>query len=233
MVYQTPKARTKNNGERDMDIQNLIVFCMELAGTIAFAASGAIVGINCRMDVFGVCVLGVVTAVGGGMTRDVILGNVPGALLRPVYVLVALVTGLLVFIGLYFKRNLLQGKTGELYEKTMLAMDSIGLGIFTVVGVRTGISNGYLDNTFLLTFLGTLTGVGGGLLRDMMAGVPPYIFVKHVYASASVAGAVCCVWIYRGFGQIPAMVVSSVLVVLIRFLAAYYHWNLPRMKKEE
>lgn len=215
-----------------MDIQALIVFCMELAGTIAFAASGAMVGINCRMDIFGVCVLGVVTAVGGGMTRDVILGNVPGALIRPVYVLVAVFTSLLVFFGLYFKRNLLQGKTGELYDRAMLAMDSIGLGIFTVVGVTTGINQGYPDNTFLLTFLGTLTGVGGGILRDMMAGVPPYIFVKHIYACASVAGALSCVWLYREFGQIPAMTISSVLVVLIRYLAAYYHWNLPRMDRE-
>lgn len=216
-----------------MDIQGLIVFCMELAGTIAFAASGAMVGINCGMDVFGVCVLGVVTAVGGGMTRDVILGNVPGALIRPVYVSVAIAASFLVFLVLYFRRNLLQGKVGILYEKAMLIMDSVGLGIFTVIGVTTGINNGYLENTFLLTFLGTLTGVGGGLLRDMMAGVPPYIFVKHIYACASVAGAVSCVWIYREFGQIPAMVVSSALVVLIRFLAAHYRWNLPRVKRNE
>ncbi len=214
-----------------MDIQGIIVFCMELAGTIAFAASGAMVGINCGMDVFGVCVLGVVTAVGGGMTRDVILGNVPGALIRPVYVSVAIGTSLLVFLVLYFKRNLLQGKVGVLYDKAMLLMDSVGLGIFTVVGVTTGIGSGYLENTFLLTFLGTLTGVGGGLLRDMMAGVPPYIFVKHIYACASVAGAISCVWIYREFGQIPAMVVSSVLVVVIRLLAAHYRWNLPRVKQ--
>lgn len=214
------------------DIQNLIVFCMELIGTVAFAASGAMVGINCRMDIFGVCVLGVVTAVGGGMTRDMILGNVPGALIRPVYVLVAVFTSLAVFLVLYFKKNVLQGKPGELYDRAMLVMDSVGLGIFTVVGVTTGISNGYLENTFLLTFLGTLTGVGGGLLRDMMAGMPPYIFVKHIYACASVAGALSCVWIYRGFGQIPAMVVSSALVVVIRFLAAHYRWNLPRMNEK-
>lgn len=212
-----------------MDIQMLIVFFIELIGTVAFAISGAMVGINCRMDIFGVCVLGVVTSVGGGMTRDIILGNVPGALINPVYVFVAVFTALTAFFVLYFKKNLLQGKFRGLYEKTMLAMDSIGLGIFTVVGVTTGIDNGYIENTFLLTFLGTLTGVGGGLLRDMMAGSPPYIFVKHIYACASVAGALSCVWIYRILGQIPALIISSMLVVLIRFLAAYYRWNLPRM----
>ncbi len=216
-----------------MDIQDYIVFCMELVGTVAFAASGAVVGINCRMDVFGVCVLGVVTAVGGGMTRDVILGKIPGALVEPVYVAVAVAAALLVFLVEYFKKGLLQGKTGVLYERVMLVMDSVGLGIFTGMGVMTGIRNGYLENTFLLVFLGTLTGVGGGLLRDMMAGVPPYIFVKHIYACASVVGAMCCVWLYRDLGQIPAMMISAVLIILIRFLAAYYHWNLPRMKREE
>ena len=211
-----------------MDIQSLIVFCMEVAGTIAFAASGAMVGIRRGMDIFGICVLGVVTSVGGGMTRDIILGNVPGALIDPVYVVVALFTTLMVFSVFYFKRTLPRGRLGIFYERAMLVMDSIGLGIFTVVGVTTGIRYGYLDNTFLLTFLGTLTGVGG-LLRDMMAGVPPYIFVKHIYACASVAGAISCVYIYREFGQIPAMVIASLLVVLIRFLAAHYRWNLPRI----
>lgn len=210
-----------------------IVFCMEMLGTIAFAASGAIVGIERGMDVFGVCVLGVITAVGGGMIRDIILGNIPGALVRPVYVAVAVSTALLVFVCLYFRRGLLQGRAGMLYDRIMFVMDSVGLGIFTVMGVMTGIQNGYEDNRFLLVFLGTLTGVGGGLLRDMMAEVPPYIFVKHIYACASIGGALSCVYIYHSLGQIPAMIISSVLVILIRFLAAYYHWNLPRVKKEE
>ena len=108
-------------------------------------------------------------------------------------------------------------------------MDSVGLGIFTVVGVNTGIRQGYMDNVFLLVFLGTITGVGGGLLRDMMASVPPYIFVKHIYACASIIGAVVCVYMNRFVGNVQAMVVSSIVVVLIRYLAAHYRWNLPRL----
>lgn len=215
-----------------MEVQNLLIFCMELAGTIAFAASGAMVGIHCGMDIFGVCVLGVVTAVGGGMTRDIMIGNVPGALTEPVYVTAAVVTALLVFAILYYRKNALQGRFGVVYNGIMLVMDSVGLGIFTVMGVMTGINEGYMENTFLLTVLGTLTGVGGGLLRDMMAGQPPYIFVKHVYACASVVGAVSCVWIYRIFGQLPAMITASLLIIVIRFLAAHYRWNLPRIRME-
>ena len=134
------------------------------------------------MDIFGICVLGVVTAVGGGMTRDVILGKLPSALEKPVYVGVSVATALAIFILLYIKQDLLSGRLGTFYDKAMLGMDSVGLGIFTSLGVMSGIDNGYPDNTFLLVFIGMLTGVGGGLMRDMMAGEEPYIFVKHIYA---------------------------------------------------
>ena len=176
-----------------MNIQDSIIFFMEILGTIAFAASGAMVGIRKRMDIFGICVLGVVTAVGGGMTRDVILGKLPSALEKPVYVVVSVITSLAIFVLLYIKHDLLSGRLGTFYDKAMLIMDSVGLGIFTSLGVMSGIDNGYPDNSFLLVFIGMLTGVGGGLMRDMMAGEEPYIFVKHIYACASLAGALGCV----------------------------------------
>lgn len=217
-----------------MDFQALIIFIMEMLGTVSFAASGAMVGVGRRMDIFGVCVLGVVTSVGGGMIRDIVLGIIPpGVFQNPIYAAVATVTSCMVFAVLYLKRELLQGHFREVYDRAMLIMDSIGLGIFTVVGVNTGISQGYLHNTFLLVFLGTITGVGGGLLRDMMAGVPPYIFVRHVYACASIVGALACALISQRFGTVEAMVISSVIVILMRYLAAHYHWNLPRLDREE
>ena len=213
-----------------MNIQDSIIFFMEILGTIAFAASGAMVGIRKRMDIFGICVLGVVTAVGGGMTRDVILGKLPSALQKPVYVEVSVVTALAIFILLYVKQYLLSGKMGTFYDKTMLIMDSVGLGIFTTLGVMTGIDNGYERNTFLLVFIGMLTGVGGGLMRDMMAGEEPYIFVKHIYACASLVGALGGVWIYREWGRLPAVFIGAFIVMAIRFLAAHYRWNLPHPK---
>ena len=199
-------------------------------GTIAFAASGAMVGIRKRMDIFGICVLGVVTAVGGGMTRDVILGKLPSALEKPVYVGVSVATALAIFILLYIKQDLLSGRLGTFYDKAMLGMDSVGLGIFTSLGVMSGIDNGYPDNTFLLVFIGMLTGVGGGLMRDMMAGEEPYIFVKHIYACASIVGAIVCVYTYRWFGVVFSLIFGSAAVILMRYLAAHYRWNLPKLK---
>lgn len=214
-----------------MDYQSIITFFMEMAGTVAFAASGAMVGVERNMDIFGVSVLGVVTAVGGGMIRDIVLGIIPpNVFTNPVYALVATITSCVVFLAFYWKRQLLEGHMRLTYDRVMLVMDSIGLGIFTVVGVNTGIRSGYMDNVFLLVFLGTITGVGGGLMRDMMAGVPPYIFVKHIYACASVMGAMSCIFLYRQFGELPAMIISSMLVFMIRLLAAKYRWNLPRVR---
>ena len=161
-----------------MDYQSIATFIMEMAGTVAFAASGAMVGVERNMDIFGVSVLGVATAVGGGMIRDIVLGVIPPAVFRnPVYALVSVLASCIVFFIFYFKRELLEGHRRETYDKFMLVLDSVGLGIFTVVGVNAGIRQGHMDNAFLLVFLGTITGVGGGLLRDMMASVPPYIFV--------------------------------------------------------
>ncbi len=216
-----------------MDIQKLLVFIMELVGTVAFSVSGAMVGIEQKMDIFGVCVLGIFTAVGGGMVRDIIVGAVPSALINPVYVGVAALAALGVFVVLLLRKKHLHGRFRAAYDTVMLIMDALGLGIFTAVGVRTGINAGYPDNTFLLVFLGTLTGVGGGLLRDVMAGVPPYIFVKHIYALASIAGACAFILLYRAFGEVAALIGASVLVVTIRLLAAHYHWNLPRLKIKE
>ena len=147
--------------------------------------------------------------------------------------LVAVSTSLIVFALIYVKRDLLDGRLKVVYEKSMLIMDTIGLAIFTVVGVTIGIQQGYLEKIFLLAFVGTITGVGGGLMRDVMADQPPYIFVKHIYASASVIGSLVCVYMYRAFGAVVSMIVSSAVILLIRYLAAHYHWNLPHIDFNE
>lgn len=217
-----------------MDVQGIITYIMEMVGTVAFAASGAMVGIRKRMDIFGVCVLGFVTAVGGGMVRDVILGITPPNVFRnPNYALVAVTTSLIVFTVVYVKKDVLDSGLKVVYERVMLIMDTMGLAIFTVVGVNIGIQQGYIEKIFLLAFVGTITGVGGGLMRDVMAGEKPYIFVKHIYASASVVGSIVCVYMYRAFGTVVSMVVSSAVILVIRYLAARYHWNLPHIEFEE
>ena len=202
------------------------ILIFELVGTVAFAASGAMTGIKKNMDIFGVCILALTTAVGGGVIRDLILGNTPPATFRdPIYAAVALAAAL----GLSFSRvrRLLMHHTG-LFATAMAWMDTAGLRIFTVVGIRTAYAHVPQATVFLLVFVGVITGVGGGLLRDMMAGDTPYIFVKHVYASASLAGALVCGLLWHYAGGMGCVLAGGGLVILIRGLSAHYRWNLPR-----
>lgn len=202
------------------------VLILELIGTVAFAVSGAILAIRKKMDIFGVAVLALTTAVGGGMIRDVLLGVTPPATFRnPVYAITAVCVAVIVF----FKpiRHYLAG-THALYQRTMLVMDSLGLGIFTVVGVSMAYAAQPQAGVFLAVFVGVLTGVGGGVLRDVMAGDMPYIFVKHIYACASLAGALLCALLWPYAGQMIPMLAGAAAVVVIRILSAVFKWNLPR-----
>lgn len=208
------------------------IFIMELIGTVAFASAGAMVAVEKEMDVLGVCVLGMTTAVGGGMIRDLILGVTPPAMFQnPVYALVAIAFSLLVFVAAYYHK-LRESRLYAAYDRLMLICDSLGLAIFTVVGVTVAWQMEYETTAFLQVFVGVLTGVGGGVLRDVMAGNTPYIFVKHVYASASIIGAIVTVVLVDVCGEFVGMLAGAVAVFVIRILAAYFKWNLPRIRKD-
>lgn len=206
-----------------------IIFIMELIGTVAFASSGALTAFKKDMDIFGVNVLAIITAVGGGVIRDIIIGNTPPVMFRkPVYAIVAMITCNLLFAVFYFNRRLLENKFIVTYEKLMLILDAVGLGIFTVTGVSTGMNSHYSGNFFLLLFLGVITGVGGGVLRDILSAQKPYILVKHVYACASLLGAAACILLWPA-GDIAAMWCGAGVVLVIRVLAMVFRWNLPRI----
>lgn len=203
------------------------IFVVNIIGTLAFAASGAMIGLNKNMDIFGVCILGLATATGGGVIRDLILGLTPPMAFRdPTYAVLALVTSA-VFFSRRVRQVLMHNQ--HRYDRLLFWMDTLGLGVFSVVGVELAFSRSGHPTFFLLVFVGTLTGVGGGVLRDLLAQEVPYIFVKHIYACASLAGAALCAGLWR-FGSMPAMLAGMAAVVLIRVLAAHYHWNLPRAK---
>ncbi len=203
-----------------------ISFALEIIGTIAFSVSGAMTGIRKGMDLLGISILGLTTAVGGGVVRDLILGITPPKTFQnPVYAVVAIVTALIVCTP--WVRNLFS-KRQNLYDIVMLWMDSVGLGIFTVVGIQTAHSVSDDFSLFLMIFVGAVTGVGGGLLRDVMAQDPPYIFVKHFYASASLIGAVISSLIWEPLGQSMAIIVGVAVVLVLRLLAARFRWSLPK-----
>ncbi len=209
------------------------LFLLEIIGTIAFASSGALVAIRKNMDIFGVMVLGITTAVGGGCIRDLILGIHPPKMFQNVsYAGAAVLTSCFLFFLIYFKKELLESRFMASYEQAMNTLDAIGLGIFTVTGIRTAWEIQPEGGAFLMLFVGAVTGIGGGMLRDIMAGMTPFVFIKHVYACASLAGAVLYLALYRRLPEIPAILLSVALVIAIRLLAAHYRWNLPRIHQD-
>ncbi len=206
---------------------------IDFIGTIAFAISGAIVGIHRKMDLFGVNVLAIVTSTGGGVIRDLLIGTIPPTMFRnPFYVAVAAVTANIVFALIYRHRHMPQ-RLAPIYDSMLFWFDSLGLGAFAVDGVMIGVRAGYGDNLFLIVFLGFLAGVGGGVLRDVLADRTPDILVKHVYALAAIAGALVTGVLLRFTGgtRIP-MLSGFTIVIVIRVLAAHYLWNLPRIEEE-
>ena len=204
--------------------ENLLLL-FEIMGTVAFAVSGAMVALSKKMDIFGVAVLGLVTAVGGGVIRDLVLGITPPKTFQnPIYAAVAIATSLIIFIPAV--RRFLSGK--EVYDKIMLLMDSVGLGIFTVVGIETAYLSDQSHSIFLLIFVGVITGVGGGIIRDILAQTTPAILVRHFYATASIIGAIICILLWNSLGQSAAVIGGASSVLILRLLAAKYHWSLPK-----
>ncbi|MEY8356669.1 TRIC cation channel family protein [Lachnospiraceae bacterium 54-53] len=132
-------------------------------------------------------------------------------------------------LGIRKKWIFLKEKYIRHYTNYMNIMDSIGLGAFTVIGINNAIQASYSNDIFLLLFVGVITGVGGGLFRDIMAGTLPYIFIRHIYACASLAGAVVCVFLMSFTGKETAMTTGEAVVVAVRFLAARFRWNLPKI----
>lgn len=208
---------------------DIFIFILEIIGTVAFAISGATVGIKKRMDLFGVVCLGLTTACGGGLVRDIILGGFPSMFTKSVYALTAIGVSVLVFV--IVARHVKTG--GGIFETFLLWADSLGLGIFTVVGMSASYAAGYGDRIFPTVFLGVITGVGGGLLRDVMAQDSPYIFVKHVYATASIIGAFVCYFVNAWLGDSVSMLCGCAVIVTVRLLAARFHWKLPKIKQPE
>lgn len=210
---------------------DLLIEIMNLIGDVAFAVSGAMTAIEKRMDIFGVCVLSIVTTVGGGMTRDVLLGILPPiALQDPLDIGVATVVACIVFIWAARKKHLDQS---PITANMLNISDAIGLGIFTVIGINVAQSHLEDAHAFILIVVGVITGVGGGALRDVLSGSIPYIFKKHVYAMASAVGAIAYVVMDDLVGVAWATILCAILVIAIRLLASYYRWNLPRIHEIE
>ncbi|MEF3254891.1 MAG: trimeric intracellular cation channel family protein [Deferribacterales bacterium] len=198
-----------------------LLYILDLLGTVAFAISGALAGVRKDMDLYGISVLSLVTAVGGGTLRDVLVGRIPPFIFVDYnYILLSLLSAILVF---FFYRKVERGM------KTLLIMDALGLGVFTVIGVKIGIDFqiGFIGSIFM----GVMTGTVGGMIRDILQGEIPLVLKKEVYASASLLGGVIYYLLSFVVNYETFNIAFSIIVVFtIRILAIFKNWNLPKPK---
>lgn len=205
------------------------MYYLELIGIAAFAVSGAMIGVERRADVFGVFILAVVTALGGGVLRDTMLGRLPPRMFTSyVYIALAGACAALVFLDARARRESFAAHKKQL-DAVVNLFDAVGLAAFTVSGMDLSISDAGIGNPVLIIVLGVLTGVGGGVLRDLLTGAMPAVLYKRVYAVASALGALGYYVLLRlGVPAMAGAVAAMLLIFALRMLATVYRWNLPR-----
>lgn len=214
-----------------MSIDELVGLMFEMVGTVAFAISGAMVAIKKRVDVFGVVVLSAMTALGRGIVRDILIGHLPPTMFSDYrYVMVAVITSVIVFIIAYIFRESYQ-KSEKTVDAINNIFDALGLGVFTVMGAKVAIESGFTVNGILVVCLAVVTGVGGGLIRDVMLMEIPFVLKKRIYAVASILGGTAYHLMYiHGVNVRISSVIAVIVVFVVRILATIFKLDLPKVK---
>jgi uncharacterized membrane protein YeiH len=200
-----------------MDITT--TYAIETLGTIAFAISGSFAAMQRRLDPFGVLIIAFVTSIGGGTVRDLLLGDTPVAWMRDVnYCLLILITSLLT---IFFKTHI------KKFKITLFLFDSLGLGLFTLVGVQKGIIFGLSPG--ICVALGTITGCFGGIIRDTLLNTIPLIFRKEIYATACILGGVLYfALLYFNLKADVAKIIVIAFIFTLRIIVVRYKLALPK-----
>ncbi|MEG6586789.1 trimeric intracellular cation channel family protein [Dendrosporobacter sp. 1207_IL3150] len=190
----------------------------EIMGIVAFAVSGALTGIQKRLDVFGVLVLALITAIGGGVMRDVIIGNTPPLTFRdPTFFIISLV----VTIGVFFTYRWL-----ERYKNTIQIFDAIGLGAFTATSAKLALVHN-LDSVCIITTVSVITGIGGSVIRDVIVKEIPYVFRQEVYAITAIIGAMTFYYSQMYFASPIPLYLCFTITTGLRLCCIKYGWNFP------
>lgn len=198
-----------------------LLLAVDFAGTVLFALEGALAAIRGQLDFFGVMVLSFATALAGGVIRDLLIGDVPPASLRDWrYPAAAFLAGASVF---FFHHFVL-----EIPNVIMMVLDAAGLGLFAVAGTEKALD--FRMHPLIAVLLGTITGVGGGTVRDTFLAQVPIILRADVYATAALAGSVVMI-LARKLGLSPAVAafLGGAACFVLRVVSVLRHWNLPRV----
>ncbi|MDQ8758598.1 trimeric intracellular cation channel family protein [Streptococcus ruminantium] len=216
-----------------MEFELFLMICNYI-GTIAFAVSGAVKGIKKKLDIFGISLLSVITAVGGGIIRDTIANRIPTALTDPAAIYLSIGVAIIMYIIVI---NLKQDKPLDkrrlhLLSQINLIFDAIGLAIFALIGASTGVA--LQLNAMTSGILAVLTGVGGGIARDLLVNETPIVLKEDVYAVLALFSGILyhlCVVNWH-LPQIPTFISIFMIALIIRLLVIKYKVNLPNMESK-
>jgi uncharacterized membrane protein YeiH len=193
---------------------------LDLAGTLVFALEGALAAISGNLDLLGILVLAFATALGGGIIRDVLIGAIPPQSLRDWrYAATAFAGGTIVFF--------LHEFVLKIPNELLIGLDAAGLSLFAVAGTEKALT--YKMHPFIAVLMGTITGVGGGTVRDVLLMRVPTVLRADVYATAALAGALVLIFCRRlGVSSASAAILGGAVCFLLRVISVWQHWNLPK-----
>lgn len=198
-------------------------YTIDILGTIAFAISGVLVALSKKMDPFGILIIAFVTAIGGGTIRDLLIGDTPVSWMENLtYTYVIIIAAVLTVV---FKSKI------DYLRRSLFLFDTIGIGLYTVVGVEKGINAGL--SPVICIALGTISACFGGVIRDILCNEIPVIFRKEIYATACILGGVT----YFLVKKLPidndgVFIIAIIVVIVIRLLAVRFKISLPSLYKE-
>lgn len=198
-----------------------LLYFIDIIGTMVFAISGALAGRDKKLDFFGIAAVGLITAIGGGTVRDVLLGSTPVGWMQDVIYITMIGTG--IFISLLF------GKVVLKLRRTFFMFDTIGIAVFTVLGLQKALTLGV--HPVIAILMGMVSAVFGGVIRDIVCNEIPLIFRKEIYALTCLCGGILYVVLQRaGLEQGWDILITILFIVSFRILAVKFKWQLPEIK---
>lgn len=198
-----------------------IFYLLDIIGTCAFAVSGALTAMNKKLDPFGVFIIAFVTAVGGGTLRDILIGRTPVGWMRDLNYVYLIILGY--FLAIIFRKKLDRLRT------SLFLFDTIGLGVFTLIGLERGLDTNL--HPVICIALGTMTACFGGVTRDILCNEIPVVFRKEIYATICIIGGILFFILKRWNldNNVLYLIVSSVMIT-IRLMAVKFKWYLPALE---
>lgn len=198
-------------------------YLLDIIGTMAFAMSGALTAMNKKLDPFGVFIIAFVTAVGGGTLRDIMIGRTPVGWMRDLNYVYLIIIGF--FLTVIFRKKL------DHLRKSLFLFDTIGLGVFTLIGLEKGIVIGL--HPVICVALGTMTACFGGVIRDILCNDIPVIFRREIYATICIIGGVIFFILKEcKLEQDLLYLITSLVMITIRLLAVKFKWYLPALERQ-